>query len=308
MTDNPLKSLSTEELIRFSDKLDSFTTKLNNLYDSHTDSSGGIFDPYGLGLLRALYVCVLKMYVDHGLMTLKEIAAPKTGFSLDLADNVTDMASFSAGVFDPQEFEYMMEEMTEYSDWFSDQVFGEIPFAGDIYDLSKLDGIGDFIETELPAEDAYELYFGTDDEEEENEVVDAELPDFFREHFQDIKDAYENYFSQVVSCSICRSKKLGKAVELLQKKGYDEKKIKKVPLLNTFVCAIEIIYEKNLWFLDSYNGDLVENGEWFGYTLTSGCCDDPKAITIFQRIPCVRGYAYLVQEIADRILDGRFQC
>ena len=79
-------------------------------------------------------------------------------------------------------------------------------------------------------------------------------------------------------------------------------------MLKGFAYIIECLCEKNLFYLDSCNGDLVENEEWFGYTLTTGTCDNAQAITIYQRIPCVRGYAYLAQEIADRILDGRFQC
>jgi len=308
MTDNPLKPLSTEELIEFANDLDEYTVIVKNLYESHADSSKGILDPYGLGLLRAMYVCVLKMYVDKKIMTLKEIAAKNTGFPLNLEDNVADMEHFTTGVFDSDYLIEQMEDMEEYSDWFTEQAMGEISIAGDIYDLSSLDGIGDFQETELPPEEAYELYFGSDDEDGETEKVEVELPEFFRDHFQEVKEEWENYFSWVVSFSICRSEKLGKAVEFLKKKGYDENKIELVPLLNEFVYAIENICEKNLWYLSSYNGSFVENGEWFGYTLTSGCIDSSQAITIFQRIPCVKGYAYLVQEIADRILDGRFQC
>ena len=152
MTDNPLKNLSDVELIQFARELDAYADLLQSIYENHADSSQGILDPYGLALLRALYVCVLKLYTDKNIMTLRDIARDKTGFKLSLDNYVTDVENFGIGVFDPYCLEEQMEDEDGYAELFSNQIFGEISIGGDIYDLSRLDGIGDFVEIELPVE------------------------------------------------------------------------------------------------------------------------------------------------------------
>lgn len=313
MTENPLKPLSNEELVSFSEELDRYMDIMYKIYDSYADSAGGILNPYGLSILRALYVCVIRLYMDKKILTPEDIAQGR-GFRLDLGEFGADMENFSNGSYDPGDVESWGEETDEFYDFFSNQYFGEIGMGDDISDLSSLDGIGDFKEFWLDPGYVYDVYFGSDDESEEDaeDAVEKEYeyPEFFEKYFEEVQDSYENYFSEVSSFSVTRSEKLGKAVALLKEKGYEEKKVQKHPLVNLFLERIQTVCSRNLWYMSEFNGYIIDedSGEWFGYTLTSGTCDDQKSITIYQRLPGVRGYAFLVQEMADRILDGRIQC
>lgn len=308
-TENPLKGYTMEELQSFFNELEDFQTMHMSVLDNNCfDDWDGILTDEGMGIIRALYVCVLKFYKEHGIEIPQKI-------SLDIPEeNQSDFISF----IDSREAPEFYDEAINM------QITGDgLELIYDINMLSHVDGIGDF--EAVNGAEGYGAYvlpstvlgdvYGEDWEyvvAEDSELTDEELknldaPVEIAMMFSEAEEEMEYYLNNVIDMRVIKSEKIGKIFDLITiPKGMSRDTFLSCePLLLRMFQGLDYLNELQEYYLSQYCLDTVKGGVWYSATICADIQEDCKVVTMLGRVPGLIGYAWFVQEVADRVLDGR---
>lgn len=309
--ENPLKGYSKEELQKFFNELE----ELQNLHmdiseNYYTREWEGILSYEGMGIVRAFYVCLLKFYQEHGIPLPEDI-------DLGIPDEFR--ADFDA-----------LSEVGQELDYYDEEIYAQTTGDGldiiiDMMRLSYADGIGDF-EAVNGAEgyggysqpaDVLACIYGEDWEDivaEDAELTDEELEELpapieIAKMLSEADDEMEYYINNVIDMRVIKSAKVGKVMEQISiPKGVRrEDYFSTEPLLNAMLDALRYINEMQQYYLSQYCLDVVRNGVWYSATISADVQEDQRVATMFSRVPGLLGMSWFVQEVCDRVLDGRIQ-
>lgn len=307
--ENPLKGYSREELQKFFNEL----VELQELHGEITENGftrewAGVLTNEGMGIVRAFYIVLLKFYQEHG------IPFPKV--SLEIPENF--MANFDALI--------VGEEHDFYDDVIYSQTTGDgLEIIHDIGRLSYADGIGDFEAVKgaegyggysLPSSVLEEVYgedwehiAAEDSELTEEEKAELPAPVEIAMMFAEAEDNMDGYINNIADMRLIRSEKVGKVVEQIHvPEGISsEEYFATEPLLKAMMTALECMNIMQHYYLSWFCKDIVENGVWYSASITADVQEDARVATLFSRLPCLLGMSWFVQEVCDRVLDGRIQ-
>lgn len=301
---NPLKDLTIAQLKEFFKTITELDDDVMEIFNKLSLSWEGFLSEQGLGLLRAAWVAMSAVYKKYGI--------PLENTEIPTACNLCK-----------EDFRFLMEHDDDEIDpgeqlW--DNELGKV-----LMENSKLNGIGDFISFEgfdyLPISDVLMDIYGTsyrrlfdevdeDDEEEQEEgdeliydIVEENVklfpPEVTRHLFALEEDCESGYIGEIIDTALFRSEKIGKVNALIV--GLETKNT----ILECYKIALPYLYQKNRWYMSDWVDSIYHENVWYGITITAGDNESGFGITPLQRMLCIRGLAYFVQEIADRILDGR---
>lgn len=324
--ENPLNGYSEEELQKFYKELEDLQEMHMDITEnSFTREYEGLLTNEGMGIVRAFYIVLLKFYQEHGIPIPDDI---------DLEIPNTYHADFES-------FSSVLEE----KDFFDEELYSQTTGDGldiiiDMLRLSYADGIGDFEAVNgaegyggysLPSTvladvygEEYERILGmnivSEDEEDESELDEDEVTDdndseelpaplSIGSMFADAEEAMEYYINNIIDMRVIKSEKVGKVLEQIVIPSNIKKKdfLAAIPLLNHMMDALEAIETMQQYYLSDYCKSVVENGVWYCATISADVSECSRVATMFSRIPVLLGYQYFVQEVCDRVLDGRIK-
>lgn len=316
LTENPLKGHTNEELLKFFTELEELNTQHYNMTENNFSCQyEGLLTREGMGLVRAFYICMIKFYKDHGIEIPKDI-------ELDIpAKYQADYYAFASNLDEDAEWDGSADEIL-YSQCTGDG----LQIINDIIDMSKVDGIGDFEAVNsaegyggyIHPEEVLATVYGEEwenivaedtelTEEEEKELpLPSELGMLLSEAGNDLDSGYIN---TIIDIRVIKSKKVGAVIEKskvpegMKRDDY----LALEPLIEKFFYALDCLNEMQQYYLSSYNNDIVKDGIWYSVTVCADCCDSVRLVTVFSRLPSLLGMAWFVQEVADRMLDGRIR-
>jgi len=327
--ENPLNGYSEEELRKFYKELEDLQEMHMNITENaFTREFEGLLTNEGMGITRAFYVVLLKFYQEHGIPIPDDI-------DLKIQDN------FQA---DFEGLSTVLEERDFYDEEIYSQTTGDgLDIIIDMMRLSYADGIGDFeavngaegyggyslpsvvlgdvygedyerilgmdIVSEEDEEDEDESESEEDEETDNNDSEELPAPLEIGRLFADAEEAMEWYINNIIDMRVIKSEKVGKVLEQIVIPSNIKKKdfLATIPLLNHMMDALEAIETMQQYYLSDYCKSVVENGVWYCATISADVSECSRVATMFSRIPVLLGYQYFVQEVCDRVLDGRIK-